>query len=80
MKLLDFLSTLPAEEKDIFLNILEETESVDMAVKGTMMVLADSEPKLATQLEEIVRGCFKVNEPGKNRNGLSLAYEMAKAS
>ncbi len=74
MELLDFITSLPAEEKDIFLILLEETASIPMAVKGTMMVLEESEPKLSKRLEGPVRDWLKVYGP-IHRNNPDLAYE-----
>ena len=62
MELLDFLTCLPAEEKDIFLNLLEETGSIEVAVKGTMIILAESEPKLARKMEKPVREWLKIDK------------------
>ncbi len=78
MKLLDFLTSLPAEEKDIFLNLMEETGSVDFAVRRTMMILADSEPKLARRLEGPVGEWLKLNEPIRVGNDSGRSYETAK--
>ncbi len=72
MTILDFLTTLPAEEKDIFLNMLEETGSPDIAMKEMMLVLAESEPKLARQLEG------SVSEPIRNKNKSGFANRWAK--
>ncbi len=60
MQLLDFITLLPAEEKDIFLMLLRETTSIPIAVGETMMILSDSEPKLARKLEEPVRDWLKI--------------------
>ncbi len=68
MTILDFLTSLPAEEKDFFVNLLEETKSVDIAVRRTMRVLADSEPELARKLEGPVRDWLKINGPFTNKD------------
>lgn len=75
MQLIDFVTSLPAEEKDIFLILLEETGSIPAAVRGTMLVLADSEPKLARRLEEPVEDWLKIYKPIILGNDSGLAYE-----
>ncbi len=63
MKLLDFLTSLPAEEKDVFIDLFEASHSLEFAVRRTMLVLADSEPNLARMLEEPVRDWLKISGP-----------------
>ncbi len=68
MRPLDFLAMLPAEEKEIFLDLLEETGSTDLAIQGTMEILADSEPRLARQLERSIGDCSNTNQPIKDEH------------
>ncbi len=72
MSILDFLTALPAEEKEIFLDLLEETGSADIAMKKMMPILAESEPKLARKLEGPLNGHVK------NGKGSSVADHWAK--
>ncbi len=64
MSILDFLTALPAEEKEIFLDLLDETGSADIAMKQMMLVLTESEPKLARKMEGPVGGHSKENKSG----------------
>ncbi len=68
MQILDFLTILPDEEKDFFVNLLEATVPVGIAVRETMRILAESEPKLAKRLERPVQDWLKTSEPIIIRN------------
>ncbi len=71
MNFLDFSTALPAEEKEIFHDLLVETGSTETAMKVMMLILAETEPKLAMQLQGLAP------EPVKNVK-LGLADRWAK--
>ena len=76
MKLLDFLTALPAEEKDLFLDLMEETGSMEIAIRKTMSVLADSEPELARRLEGPVRSWMNIRGPILGGNEPAFTREV----
>ncbi len=78
MQFLDFLTVLPAEEKNILLDLLEETGSIDTAVRTMMLILAGSEPELASRLEGPVGDWLNNTGPTKNGNVVGPAHELGK--